>query len=68
MLTTDEAYQAMLEFLAAYWRRGGATSSDIGLLLTMAHRVEEGDTADPAQWQDWLDAVAKIKSMSDQGR
>jgi len=61
MLTTDEAYQAMLAFLEAYWQRGGATSSDIALLLTMVHRVEEGITTDPAQWDDWLDAVAKIK-------
>ena len=61
MLTTDEAYQAMLVFLDAYWKRGGESSSDLGLLLTATYRIEEGITADPAQWQDWLDAIAKVK-------
>ncbi|HBY42164.1 MULTISPECIES: hypothetical protein [unclassified Brevundimonas] len=58
-LTTDQAYQAMRVFLEAYWERGGRADTQITDLLSgMQGGTEE--TADPAMWADWLDAIGAV--------
>ena len=59
MLTELQAYAAMLQFLEAYWVRGGKASHDIASLLSSMQLAHEG-TLDPAQWDDWKDAVARV--------
>ena len=62
-LTELEAYDAMLKFLTAYWERGAKGPRDIAVLLGDINRNTFMDLqpGDPAQWNDWLDAVAKVK-------
>jgi hypothetical protein len=55
----------MRAFLEAYWERGGKNSDDLAVLLGSVERGgplrPEGGTVDPAQWYDWLDAIATVK-------
>ena len=58
-LTITESFRAMLIFLDRYYERGGGQSEDIATLLSGISQTvwADGSTNDPAQWQDWLDAV-----------
>ncbi|SJM47412.1 hypothetical protein FM111_00920 [Brevundimonas diminuta 3F5N] len=58
-LTTDQAYQAMRAFLEAYWERGGRPDSQLTDLLS-GMQGGAGETADPAMWADWLDAIGAV--------
>ena len=58
-LTTDQAYQAMTSFLEAYWVRGGRTDDQIAILLG-GMAGGQGETADPAMWSDWVEAVGAV--------
>ena len=65
MLTEQEAFEAMRFFLAEFWKRGGSQSgSDVADLLSWTARDlwEDGSTADPAQWDDWMAAVEAVRS------
>jgi hypothetical protein len=59
-LTELEAYDAMCVFLEAYWERGGKASDDIAVLLGSMQRLRDGRPLDPAQWDDWRDAVERV--------
>ncbi|NRT79461.1 hypothetical protein [Clostridium beijerinckii] len=59
-LTIQEAYKSMVNFLEKYYQR--TNSDDIGGLLGDIMLIDEGITADPASWDDWLESVERIKS------
>ncbi|MFK4384195.1 hypothetical protein [Bradyrhizobium sp. USDA 223] len=61
-----QAYDAMVEFLDAYWRRDGMHSDDIAMLLGGLSRSTLTDKfpSDPAMWEDWMTAVGKVKGAS----
>jgi hypothetical protein len=65
-LTELEAFDAMRAFLEAYWRRGLCASDDLANLLSNISRNlwTDGSTADPAQWNDWLDAIEASKKAA----
>nr|WP_241394789.1 hypothetical protein [Clostridium beijerinckii] len=50
----------MVNFLEKYYQR--TNSDDIGGLLGDIMLIDEGITADPASWDDWLESVERIKS------
>ena len=58
-LSAEQAYQAMFAFLEAYWRRGGCTDDQIADLLS-GLEGGAGQTADPASWGEWLEAVSLV--------
>ena len=61
-LTVREAYEVMFQFMQDYWNRGH--SEEIVMILSnmwITPREEGNHTADPAYWEDWLDAVKKVK-------
>lgn len=64
--TLDElqAFDAMQDFLEAYWERGGRQSDDIAVLLGSLNRDRQGNHAplDLAQWFDWRNAVEQVRS------
>jgi hypothetical protein len=62
MITVGDAYRAMFEFVDAYWHRGSESDDQIASMLSSMQfgTVGPTETADPAQWQDWLDAVKKV--------
>ena len=62
-LTTKQAYAAMFLFLSNFYLRTNA--DDIGGLLGELQLVEDGLTADPAAWHDWLSCIQHIQSKND---
>lgn len=56
-LTTLQAFNAMREFLENYYKK--TFSDDIGSLLGDLQLLQDGKTADPAAWQDWIECINK---------
>jgi hypothetical protein len=54
-LDTKIAYLAMFHFLDSYYQ--ATKSGDVGGLLGGLSLLQDGSSADPAMWQDWLEAV-----------
>ncbi len=57
-LTVKQAFQAMVLFLEGFYER--TQSDDVGALLGDLLILEDGSTADPAAWDDWLNSVGKV--------
>lgn len=57
-LTAVQAFNVMRKFLEMYYER--TSSDDVGSLLGDLQTFPDGSTADPAAWQDWLDAMHDI--------
>ncbi|MDQ1510924.1 MAG: hypothetical protein QOG50_2768 [Actinomycetota bacterium] len=61
-LTNEQAFEAMRNFLAQFNEREPVERREsIAQLLRWTARGDwaDGSTNDPAQWFDWLEAVAK---------
>jgi hypothetical protein len=59
-ITLKQAYIAMFEFLKDYYYRVGQPNI-LGSFLSDLQFLEDGKTADPASWEDWLQVVKKVK-------
>jgi hypothetical protein len=57
-LTVEQAYRAMLVFLEREYNI--SHSDELGGLLGGLQVLQDGKTADPAAWGDWLDAVRQV--------
>jgi hypothetical protein len=58
MMTVEQAYRAMLAFLE---REVELTeSSDLADLVSEYKLGADGQTRDPALWEEWLGAVGKV--------
>lgn len=57
-LTILEAYQAMISFLDEYYFRFG--QDNLGVILGSIQLRSDQTTADPAAWQDWIEAVNRV--------
>ena len=55
-LTEVEAFDAMVAFVEAFWKRSGEPDDELGYFVRMVERLENG-TFDPAHWDDWLQAI-----------
>lgn len=58
-LTIEEAFKSMVLFLEGYYER--TCSNDVGGLLSDMILLDDGTTADPAAWNDWINCIEKIK-------
>lgn len=58
-LTVKEAFKTMVKYLEIYYERTG--SDDVGSLLGDMILLDEGSTADPASWNDWIKCVELVK-------
>lgn len=56
-ITKMEAFLAMKDFLNSYYQM--TKSDDVGALLGAMEILEDGETADPAIWEDWEDSFNK---------
>lgn len=63
-LTIIDAFSAMRNYLEAYYER--TSSDDIACILSDTQFFSEGETADPAAWQDWINAVSKTLKEKNQ--
>jgi hypothetical protein len=57
-LTTLQAFNAMRKFLEGYYER--TSSDDVGSLLGDMQMFHDGETFDPAAWDDWTNAVEDV--------
>ena len=57
-LTEKEAFDAMMVFLEKFYE--STKSDDVGALLGSMIILEDGGTADPAVWGEWLESVQKV--------
>ena len=59
------AYKAMFRFLENYYERGGRNADEIAVLLSSMNMeiFQDGRTADPAMWDDWLDAIEEVLAV-----
>jgi hypothetical protein len=58
-LSINEAYSAMYSYLESLFKRTG--SDYLGGLLGDMSLLQDGSTADPAIWNDWLQAIEKVR-------
>ena len=58
-LTLLEAYKAMYELLRDLYYREGQPDN-LGVYLSDLQLLENGNTADPALWDDWLMVVKRV--------
>ena len=58
-LTIEEAYKAMYQYLENLYEL--TNSDDLAGFLGGMTLLDDGVPADPAVWQDWIDAINKIK-------
>jgi hypothetical protein len=56
-ITIEQAYPASFFFLERYFERG--QSNEIAGLLGSMQLIGTMKTADPAQWEDWMDALQR---------
>ncbi|RKH52647.1 hypothetical protein D7Y23_05985 [Corallococcus sp. AB050B] len=59
VLTIQEAYAAMYEYLQALY--SVSPSDELGGLLGSMSLLDDGTPADPAVWADWVLAVRKAR-------
>jgi len=59
-LSEKDAYLAMFAFLENEYEM--TKSDDVGAMLGSMSFLKDGNTADPAAWNDWLEAIKKVKS------
>lgn len=57
-LTERKVFEAMVLFLEGFYER--TQSDDVGGLLSDLMMLEDGTTADPAAWEDWIECVQKV--------
>jgi hypothetical protein len=61
-LTTREAFEAMRSYLQQFNEREPPHRREpIELLLQWTEVQADGTTSDPAQWDDWLNAVTDAR-------
>ena len=64
-ISVGDGYRAMFSFIEAFWERGGKRGDELANLLSSMNFDMADETPRPldiAQWQDWLDAVQKVRS------
>ncbi len=59
MLSAEQAFQAMAQFLEQYYERVGR-KAELAVILSEMQIMPDGRPADPAAWEDWLDAVRVV--------
>ena len=59
ILSAEQAFETMSRFLERYFERTGA-NCELAAVLSDIQAMPDGKPADPAAWEDWLDAVSAV--------
>lgn len=59
VISIKEGYEAMLYLLKYYWELTGST--DLTDILSGGEYLSDGEPADSAFWEYWLEAIEKVK-------
>lgn len=65
-LTEKQAFKVMVLFLEGFYER--TQSDEVGGLLSDLLMSEDGTTADPAAWDDWMECVQKVLAVGQAAR
>lgn len=57
-LSSQQAFEAMVLFLEMYYEH--TQSDDVGGLLSDMIFLEDGTTADPATWGEWVECIERV--------
>jgi hypothetical protein len=63
ILTIDEAYDAMIDYLEGYYERI-SRSSEVGAILARMYLLADGTSAEPSALEDWKKSVDKILNQN----
>jgi hypothetical protein len=58
-LSAKQAFQAMSRFLEQYYQRVGGRG-ELSTVLSDIQIMADGSPADPAAWEDWLEAIQAV--------
>ena len=58
-ITILQAYKAMFEFLRELYYREGRPEN-LGNFLSDLQLLDNGKSADPASWDDWLSMISNV--------
>ncbi|UOK71219.1 hypothetical protein [Ancylobacter polymorphus] len=64
-MTIREAYRTMFLFLEKEWELTGRPD-ELGSLLGSLSTLEDGLPVDPANWEQWLEAVKAARESTDE--
>jgi hypothetical protein len=60
-ITVEDAFKAMIIYLDRYYDRGKGADTLGDVLSAISQTIwDDGSPNDPAQWEDWLDAVKSV--------
>lgn len=59
LLSEEQAFHAMSRFLERYYERTGG-KGELAAVLSDMQTMPDGRPADPAAWEDWLDAIRVV--------
>jgi hypothetical protein len=62
MLTVEDAFAAMFEFLNSYWRE--FKTANVADVLGDMQPAYGGESSDPAAWEQWLRAVERVRAKT----
>jgi len=62
VLTSEQGFAAMFEFLKTYWTEFKTAS--ISDVLSDVNPAYGGKSSDPAAWAAWLEAVETVRAKS----
>ena len=65
-LTIKQAYKAMIVFLTNLYKR--TKSEDLARFIPELMFLKNGTTADPAAWNDWLEATDTMLKDTEQDK
>jgi hypothetical protein len=60
ILTAEDGFAAMYEFLKSYWIE--FKTANLVDVLGDLQPAEYGKSSDPAMWDEWMKAVRKVKT------
>jgi hypothetical protein len=58
ILTAEDGFAAMFEFLRSYWEE--LKTADLTDVLSEMNPAQHGQSSDPAAWEEWVKAVRKV--------
>ena len=64
-LNEEEAFDAMVSFVEAFWIRSNKPDDMLGYFVEGVCRLNDNRTSDPAHWSDWLEAINIVKARGD---
>lgn len=57
LVSSSEAFDAMICFLESYWKSTGCSLDDIAVLLGSLSKEGDGNPVDISMWNNWVEII-----------